>query len=62
MALILGVWRFCPHYGMCSNRRPSDAVPDLPVTMFPRIHYWGDVLAVLKGVVGIDPIVTGVPG
>ena len=27
-----------------------------------RIHYWADVLAVLKGVVGIDPIITGVPG
>lgn len=27
-----------------------------------RIHYWADVLAVLKGVIGIDPIITGVPG
>lgn len=27
-----------------------------------RIHYWADVLTVLKGVVGIDPIITGVPG
>ena len=27
-----------------------------------RIHYWADVLTVMKGVVGIDPIITGVPG
>jgi hypothetical protein len=28
---------------------------------FHRVHYWADVLQVLKGIVGIDPIV-GVPG
>lgn len=27
-----------------------------------RIHYWADVVSVLKGIVGIDPIITGVPG
>lgn len=27
-----------------------------------RVHYWADVLQVLKGIVGVDPIVVGVPG
>lgn len=27
-----------------------------------RVHYWADVLQTLKGVVGVDPIVVGVPG